>query len=76
MVIVDTKIVAGAPARLLRRVSAMRWQPGLKRVLALVGRDHHGGRQVHPGGAGTGRTCYNTLLEEGEKAMLAAEQHV
>ena len=33
MVIVDTKIVAGAPARLL---AAVRWQPGLKRVLALV----------------------------------------
>lgn len=32
MVIVDTKIVAGAPARLLAAVSAMRWQPGLKRV--------------------------------------------
>ncbi len=36
MVIVDTKIVAGAPARLLAGVSAMRWQPGLKRVPALV----------------------------------------
>ncbi len=32
MVIVDTKIVAGAPARLLAAVLAMRWQPGLKRV--------------------------------------------
>ncbi|HBV5380852.1 TPA: glycerol dehydrogenase [Klebsiella pneumoniae] len=40
MVIVDTQIVAGAPARLLAEL------------------------------------CYNTLLEEGEKAMLAAEQHV
>lgn len=36
MVIVDTKIVAGAPARLLAAVLAMRWQPGLKRVHALV----------------------------------------
>ncbi|HDT5060673.1 TPA: glycerol dehydrogenase [Escherichia coli] len=50
MVIVDTKIVAGAPARLLAA--------GIGDALALA------------------ELCYNTLLEEGEKAMLAAEQHV
>ncbi|HIG8999948.1 TPA: glycerol dehydrogenase [Shigella boydii] len=49
-VIVDTKIVAGAPARLLAA--------GIGDALALA------------------ELCYNTLLEEGEKAMLAAEQHV
>lgn len=48
MVIVDTKVVAGAPARLLAA--------GIGDALAEL--------------------CYNTLLEEGEKAMLAAEQHV
>ncbi len=53
----------------------MRWQPGLKHAPVPVRRYHYGGRQVYPGGAGTGRMCYNTLLEEGEKAMLAAEQH-
>jgi hypothetical protein len=30
MVIVDTKVVAGAPARLLAAGLAMRWRPGLK----------------------------------------------
>ncbi|EMA0996654.1 glycerol dehydrogenase [Salmonella enterica] len=48
MVIVDTQIVAGAPARLLAA--------GIGDALAEL--------------------CYNTLIEEGEKAMLAAEQHV
>ncbi|EBG0648090.1 TPA: glycerol dehydrogenase [Salmonella enterica subsp. enterica serovar Newport] len=50
MVIVDTQIVAGAPARLLAA--------GIGDALALA------------------ELCYNTLIEEGEKAMLAAEQHV
>lgn len=50
MVIVDTKIVAGAPT--------MAGGKCTQAALALA------------------ELCYNTLLEEGEKAMLAAEQHV
>ncbi len=48
MVIVDTKIVAGAPARLLAA--------GIGDALATWFEAHYGGRQVYPGGAGTGRT--------------------
>ncbi|HDV9958575.1 TPA: glycerol dehydrogenase [Escherichia coli] len=50
MVIVDTKIVAGA--------TTMAGGKCTQAALALA------------------ELCYNTLLEEGEKAMLAAEQHV
>lgn len=31
---------------------------------------------MYTGRAGLAELCYNTLIEEGEKAMLAAEQHV
>lgn len=31
---------------------------------------------MYSGSAGLAELCYNTLIEEGEKAMLAAEQHV
>ena len=66
MVIVDTKVVAGAPARLLAA--------GIGDALATW----FEARACSRSGATTmaGELCYNTLVEEGEKAMLAAEQHV
>ena len=77
MVIVDTQIVAGAPARLLA-AGIRRCAGYLVRSPRLLPyrRHHHGGREVHPGALALAELCYNTLLEEGEKAMLAAEQHV
>ncbi|XNM79026.1 hypothetical protein ACLK19_26575 [Escherichia coli] len=39
-------------------------------------RDHHGGRRSGQAALALAELCYNTLLEEGEKAMLAAEQRV
>ena len=55
----------------------MRWQPGLKRVPALVAARPPWRAASAPRLRWHWLNCaYNTLLEEGEKAMLAAEQHV
>lgn len=75
MVIVDTQIVAGAPARLLAA--------GIGDALATwfeARACSRSGATTIAGGkctqAALAELCYNTLIEEGEKAMLAAEQHV
>lgn len=76
MVIVDTKIVAGAPARLLAAGIGDALATGLKRVLALVAARPPWRAASAQAALALAELCYNTLLEEGEKAMLAAEQHV
>ncbi|HCN9749628.1 TPA: glycerol dehydrogenase [Escherichia coli] len=106
MVIVDTKIVAGAPARLLAagigdalatwfearacsRSGATTMAGGKCTQAALALATWFEARACSRSGATTmaggkctqaalalAELCYNTLLEEGEKAMLAAEQHV
>ncbi len=55
---------------------AMRWPPVRSPRLLTQRRHHHGGREMHRAALALAELCYNTLLEEGEKAMLAAEQHV
>ncbi|MGL5287264.1 glycerol 2-dehydrogenase (NAD+) [Aeromonas sp. RU39B] len=77
MVVVDTTIVAGAPARLLAA--------GIGDALSTwfearaCSRSHAttmaGGRSTQSALA-LAELCYNTLLAEGEKAMLAAAAHV
>ena len=77
MVVVDTGIVAGAPARLLAA--------GIGDALSTwfearaCARSHEttmaGGRSTQSAMA-LAELCYQTLLAEGEKAMLAAAAHV
>ena len=76
-VIVDTKIVAGAPARLLAAGigdALATWFEA--RACSRSGATTMAGGQCTQAALALAELCYNTLLEEGEKAMLAAEQHV
>ncbi len=77
MVIVDTQIVAGAPARLLAAGigdALATWFEA--RACSRSGATTMAGGKCTQAALALGELCYNTLLEEGEKAMLAAEQHV
>ncbi|MFJ2977073.1 glycerol dehydrogenase [Kluyvera sp. NPDC087067] len=77
MVIVDTKIVAGAPARLLAAGigdALATWFEA--RACSRSGATTMAGGQCTQAALALAELCYNTLIEEGEKAMLAAEQHV
>lgn len=77
MVIVDTKIVAGAPARLLAAGigdALATWFEA--RACSRSGATTMAGGRCTHAALALAELCYNTLLEEGEKAMLAAEQHV
>ncbi len=76
MVIVDTKIVAGAPARLLAAGigdALATWFEA--RACSVAARPLWRAASV-PGGAGTGRTVLQHSAGRRRKAMLAAEQHV
>jgi glycerol dehydrogenase len=76
-VIVDTKIVAGAPARLLAAGigdALATWFEA--RACSRSGATTMAGGQCTQAALALAELCYNTLIEEGEKAMLAAEQHV
>lgn len=55
IVIVDTRVVAGAPARLLAAGIGDALATGLKPAPARAACSNHGGRQMHAGGAGAGR---------------------
>lgn len=77
LVIVDTKVVAGAPARLLAAGigdALATWFEA--RACARSGATTMAGGQCTQAALALAELCYNTLLEQGEKAMLAAEQHV
>lgn len=77
MVIVDTKIVAGAPARLLAAGigdALATWFEA--RACSRSGATTMAGGQCTQAALALAELCYNTLREQGEKAMLAAEQHV
>lgn len=77
MVIVDTKIVAGAPARLLAAGigdALATWFEA--RACSRSGATTMAGGKCTQAALALAELCYNTLLEEGEKAMLATEQHV
>ncbi|HCS1462802.1 TPA: bifunctional L-1,2-propanediol dehydrogenase/glycerol dehydrogenase [Shigella flexneri] len=77
MVIVDTKIVAGAPARLLAAGigdALATWFEA--RACSRSGATTMAGGKCTQAALALAELCYNTLQEEGEKAMLAAEQHV
>ena len=77
LVIVDTKIVAGAPARLLAAGigdALATWFEA--RACSRSGATTMAGGQCTQAALALAELCYNTLLEEGEKAMLAAEEHV
>jgi glycerol dehydrogenase len=77
MVIVDTKIVAGAPARLLAAGigdALATWFEA--RACSRSGATTMAGGRCTQAALALAELCYNTLLEEGEKAMLAAEMHV
>ncbi|WP_437888666.1 bifunctional L-1,2-propanediol dehydrogenase/glycerol dehydrogenase [Phytobacter sp. V91] len=76
-VIVDTKIVAGAPARLLAAGigdALATWFEA--RACSRSGATTMAGGQCTQAALALAELCYNTLINEGEKAMLAAEQHV
>jgi len=77
MVIVDTRIVADAPARLLAAGigdALATWFEA--RACSRSGGKTMAGGQSTQAALALAELCYNTLVEEGEKAMLAAEQHV
>ncbi|MBV8043444.1 glycerol dehydrogenase [Pluralibacter sp.] len=77
MVIVDTRIVAGAPARLLAAGigdALATWFEA--RACSRSGAITMAGGQCTQAALALAELCYNTLIEQGEKAMLAAEQHV
>ncbi|WP_310607133.1 bifunctional L-1,2-propanediol dehydrogenase/glycerol dehydrogenase [Buttiauxella brennerae] len=77
MVIVDTQIVAGAPARLLAAGigdALATWFEA--RACSRSGATTMAGGRCTQAALALAELCYNTLLEEGEKAMLAASQHV
>ncbi|EFA3952962.1 iron-containing alcohol dehydrogenase [Escherichia coli] len=72
MVIVDTKIVAGAPARLLAAGigdALATWFEA--RACSRSGATTMAGGKCTQAALALAELCYNTLLEEGEKAMLA-----
>ncbi|AJZ89022.1 Glycerol dehydrogenase [Beauveria bassiana D1-5] len=77
LVIVDTKVVAGAPARLLAAGigdALATWFEA--RACSRSGAATMAGGRSTQAALALAELCYNTLLEEGEKAMLAAEKHV
>ena len=77
MVIVDTQSVAGAPARLLAAGigdALATWFEA--RACSRSGATTMAGGKCTQAALALAELCYNTLVEEGEKAMLAAEQHV
>ena len=77
LVIVDSKIVAGAPARLLAAGigdALATWFEA--RACSRSGATTMAGGKCTQAALALAELCYNTLQEEGEKAMLAAEQHV
>ena len=77
MVIVDTQVVAGAPARLLAAGigdALATWFEA--RACSRSGAITMAGGKCTRAALALAELCYNTLLEEGEKAMLAAGQHV
>lgn len=77
IVIVDTKVVAGAPARLLAAGigdALATWFEA--RACSRSGATTMAGGKCTQAALALAELCYNTLVEEGEKAMLAAEQHV
>ncbi|EHR9561082.1 glycerol dehydrogenase [Salmonella enterica subsp. enterica serovar Typhimurium] len=77
MVIVDTQIVAGAPARLLAAGIGDALATGFEaRACSRSGATTMAGGKCTQAALALAELCYNTLIEEGEKAMLAAEQHV
>ncbi|WP_105634040.1 bifunctional L-1,2-propanediol dehydrogenase/glycerol dehydrogenase [Cronobacter dublinensis] len=77
IVIVDTQVVAGAPARLLAAGigdALATWFEA--RACSRSGATTMAGGKCTQAALALAELCYNTLLEQGEKAMLAAEQHV
>ena len=77
MVVVDTQIVAAAPARLLAAGigdALATWFEA--RACSRSGATTMAGGKCTQAALALAELCYNTLVEEGEKAMLAAEQHV
>ncbi len=77
MVIVDNKIVAGAPARLLAAGIGDALSTWIEaRACSLSGATTIAAGKCTHAALALAELCYNTLLEEGEKAMIAAEQHV
>ena len=77
LVIVDTKFVAGAPARLLAAGigdALATWFEA--RACSRSGATTMAGGKCTQAALALAELCYTTLLEEGEKAMLAAGQHV
>ncbi len=76
IVIVDTQVVAGA-ARLLAsghwRCAATWFEA---RACSRSGATTMAGGKCTQAALALAELCYDTLLEQGEKAMLAAEQHV
>ncbi|MGY5959081.1 glycerol dehydrogenase [Kosakonia sp. BK9b] len=76
-VIVDTSIIARAPARLLAAGigdALATWFEA--RACSRSGAKTMAGGQCTQAALALAELCYNTLIEEGEKAMLAAELHV
>lgn len=77
MVVIDTQIVANAPARLLAAGigdALATWFEA--RACSRSGATTMAGGRCTQAALALAELCYNTLLEEGEKAMLAAELHV
>ena len=77
MVIVDTRVVAGAPPRLLAAGigdALATWFEA--RACSRSGAITMAGGKCTQAALALAELCYNTLIEEGEKAMLAAGQHV
>ncbi|WP_024554825.1 bifunctional L-1,2-propanediol dehydrogenase/glycerol dehydrogenase [Franconibacter helveticus 513] len=77
IVVVDTRIVAGAPARLLAAGigdALATWFEA--RACARSGAGTMAGGRSTQAALALAELCYKTLLAEGEKAMLAANQHV
>lgn len=77
IVIVDTQVVARAPARLLAAGigdALATWFEA--RACSRSGATTMAGGKCTQAALALAELCYNTLVEEGEKAMLAAEQHV
>lgn len=77
LVVVDTQIVAGAPARLLAAGigdALATWFEA--RACARSGATTMAGGRSTQAALALAELCYKTLLAEGEKAMVAARQHV
>ena len=77
MVIVATRVVAGAPPRLLAAGigdALATWFEA--RACSRSGAITMAGGKCTQAALALAELCYNTLIEEGEKAMLAAGQHV